>query len=88
LREWREPVKLLKMCRLIVAPRPGCPRPDLKGLERSIPGITQRTVFLDKPMIDISATDIRELAAEGKPIDHLVPAPVAEYIKKNGLYRK
>jgi nicotinate-nucleotide adenylyltransferase len=41
---------------------------------------------MDKPVIDISATDIRKRVAQGLPIDHLVPKPVAEYIKKHKLY--
>lgn len=34
-----------------------------------------------------SATAIREAAAAGKPLGRFVDAPVAEYIKKMGLYR-
>jgi nicotinate-nucleotide adenylyltransferase len=34
-----------------------------------------------------SATAIRQAAAEGKPMGRFVDAPVAEYIKKMGLYK-
>ena len=37
---------------------------------------------------EVSSTDIRALVREGKPFEHLVPAPVAAYIKTHGLYRK
>jgi nicotinate-nucleotide adenylyltransferase len=37
-------------------------------------------------MLDISATDIRERAARGEPIDHLVPPEVAGYIARHRLY--
>lgn len=40
------------------------------------------------PFIDISASNLRELLQEGMPIDRFVPAKVAEYIYKNGLYRE
>ncbi len=86
LTEWREPSRLIKMCYLVAVPRPGCQRPDLDALEASIPGISQRVVFLDKPHIDISASAIRELAARGLPLSHLVPEPVAEYIRQHKLY--
>ena len=86
LPEWREPASLVAMCRLVAVPRPGCPRPDMKVLERVIPGVTKRVIFLDKPYIDISATDIRDKVRGGGSIDGLVPAPVAEYIKKHQLY--
>jgi nicotinate-nucleotide adenylyltransferase len=37
--------------------------------------------------IDISATEIRHRVKSRLPIDHLVPAPIAAYIKRHGLYR-
>jgi nicotinate-nucleotide adenylyltransferase len=86
LPEWREPARLIKMCWLAAAPRPGCPRPDLKALERDIPGISKKVIFLEKPNIDISATAIREKIARGESIDHLVSGPVEAYIKKHKLY--
>jgi len=36
--------------------------------------------------IDISATEIRHRVKSRLPIDHLVPASVAAYIKRQGLY--
>jgi nicotinate-nucleotide adenylyltransferase len=37
--------------------------------------------------IDVSSTDVREFAAQGRGIDDLVPAPVAAYIAKYNLYQ-
>jgi nicotinate-nucleotide adenylyltransferase len=87
LPSWREPGRIISMCSLVAVPRPGFPRPDLKTLEKNIPGISKRVVFMEKPRIDISATDIREKVARGESIDKLVPAPVAEYIKNHKLYQ-
>jgi nicotinate-nucleotide adenylyltransferase len=86
LPEWKEPGRIINMCVLVAIPRPGWPQPSLESLEGVIPGISQRVVFLEKPRVDISATAIRELAARGEPIDHLVTAAVAAYIKKHKLY--
>ena len=86
LPEWREPSRLISMCYLVAVPRPGWPRPDLEALEDSIPGISQRVVLLDKPQIDISASAIRERAARGLSLRHLVPDAVAEYIREHKLY--
>jgi nicotinate-nucleotide adenylyltransferase len=86
LPEWREPVRLAAMCWLVAVPRPGCPRPAMKTLEGKIPGISKRVIFLEKPNIDISATEIREKIARGESIDKLVPGQVAAYIKKHKLY--
>jgi len=86
LAEWHEPSRLITMCRLVVVPRPGYPRPKLKFLEASIPGISQRVMLMDKPEVDISSSLIRERVAKGLSIHHLVPGPVNRYIKEHGLY--
>ncbi len=76
------------MCRLVAVARPDYSLPDLDVIEKSLPGISKRLIYLDKPEVDISATEIRRMVAEGLPVDHLVPGPVAEYIRKHGLYKK
>ena len=86
LPRWREPSRLVGMCQLVVAPRPGCSAPDLKSLEAAISGISQRVTILEKPEMDISASAIRELVAKGLSIRHLVPEPVDRYIKEHKLY--
>jgi nicotinate-nucleotide adenylyltransferase len=87
LPEWREPERMIELCYLIAIPRPGCKRPDMAQLEASIPGITGRTILLDKPLLDISASVIREKVARGQNIDNLVPGPVVDYITEHGLYK-
>jgi len=86
LPQWKEPSRLIKMCRLVAVPRVGYPIPDLKSLEAIIPGLSQRVILLDKPEVDISASVIRQLAAQGLSIRHLVPEPVDEYIRRHKLY--
>jgi len=83
---WKDPSRLITLCRLVAVPRPGYPRPDLKALESLIPGLSQRVLLLDKPEIDISASEIRERVARGLSIHDLVPEPVEEYIKQHKLY--
>ncbi|MFH0769628.1 MAG: nicotinate-nucleotide adenylyltransferase [Chloroflexota bacterium] len=86
LPRWREPSRLIKMCRLVAVPRPGYRRPDLKSLEAAIPGLTKRLILLDKPNIDVDATTIRKRVAQGLSISRLVPEPVEEYIRQHKLY--
>jgi nicotinate-nucleotide adenylyltransferase len=86
LPDWREPARLVAMCRLVALARTGYPRPDMKKLEGKVPGINKKVIFLDWQDIDVSATDIREKVSQGKSVDGLVPRPVAEYIKKHKLY--
>jgi nicotinate-nucleotide adenylyltransferase len=86
LPQWREPVRLVKMCHLVAVPRVGYPAPDLSTLEAAIPGLSQRTILLETPRIDISASQIRDWAAQGLSIHNLVPELVEKYIKQHGLY--
>ena len=83
---WHEPSQLIQMCRLVAVPRPGYSVPDLKKLEAKIPGLSQRVILMDRPEIDISATEIRNRVARGLSISHLVPEPVERYIKQHRLY--
>ncbi len=85
---WKEPSRLIKACRLVAVPRPGYSLPDLKFMEPKVPGLSQRVILLDKPEVDIDATEIRNRVAQGLPIRHLVPEPVDEYIRKHKLYLK
>jgi len=45
-------------------------------------------IIMEEPRTDVSASEIRERVLHGELIDHLVPEPVAEYIKKHKLYTK
>ena len=86
LPRWRQPARLIQLCYLVAVPRPGYPVPDLMKLAGDIPGIAQRVIIMDKPQLDISATEIRKRLSRGAPINDLVPEAVAEYIRRHGLY--
>jgi nicotinate-nucleotide adenylyltransferase len=86
LPRWKDPERLMRFSRLVVAPRPGFPKPDVSILEKDLPGISQRVIVMEKPVLDISSTEIRERVSQGLPIDHLAPRAVAGYIKEHGLY--
>ncbi len=84
--QWKEPSRLIKMCRLVAVPRPGYLLPDLNSLDAVIPGLSQSVIIMDKPEIDISATEIRKRVAQGLSIRPLVPEPVDKYIRQHKLY--
>lgn len=86
LPQWREPSRLIQLCYLVAVSRPGPPRPNLKILEASLPGISQRVMLMDEPQVNISASEIRDRVARGLSIRHLVSEPVNRYIKENRLY--
>ncbi len=86
LPQWQEPSQLITMCHLVAVSRPDFPRPNLKKLEADIPGLSQRVMMMDKVMIDVSASAIRDRVVRGLSVRHLVPQPVNEYIKQHKLY--
>jgi nicotinate-nucleotide adenylyltransferase len=84
---WRQPERILQLCRLAVAPRPGSEPLDASWVRANHPGQEDRFTFLPGPELDIASTDIRERLAAGRPIAHLVPDAVGGYIEAHGLYR-
>jgi len=86
LPRWRDPAGILAQARLAVVRRPGS-TPDLTHLESLMPQLPAHIDWVDAPLIDISATDLRRRIAEGRSIHYQVPDVVAEYIEKEGLYK-
>ncbi len=88
LPRWREPSRLVKLCRLVIVPRVDSPIPDLGSLEAAIPGLSRRVIRLDEPRIDVNASEIRRMVAKGLSIHKLVPEAVERYIREQRLYAK
>ncbi len=78
---WREPIKILEECQVIVALRPGF-KPS------SVPNwILSEIQFANIPRFELSATQIRKRWKEDKTIRYMVTQPVWEFINKNSLYQ-
>ncbi|MDO9334609.1 MAG: nicotinic acid mononucleotide adenylyltransferase, partial [Dehalococcoidales bacterium] len=60
----------------------------LDALDEKIPGLLKRVIIMERPEMDISATEIRERVAKGLDISKLVPEAVEVYIKQHHLYFK
>jgi len=99
---WREWERLLSMTNHIVVTRPGYEpvTTHVGGISDRIVDVrggkllsrtesANKIFFTDVVMKDVSATNIRRLASEGRveELTGLVPGPVLEYIKKYGIYR-
>jgi nicotinate-nucleotide adenylyltransferase len=83
---WRHPERIVQMCYLVAVKRPESLDVNVEPLERSVPGIANRIISLDNPLIDISSTNIRLRIAAGLPITNLVPPAVEQYIVEHALY--
>jgi nicotinate-nucleotide adenylyltransferase len=77
LDKWHRSGDLRRLVTFVLLPR------------RETAGETPPETVLSLPQprrVDISATEIRYRVKSRLPIDHLVPAPIAAYIKRHGLY--
>jgi nicotinate-nucleotide adenylyltransferase len=88
LDSWRDPDRVLELCRFAVAPRPGSEALDWRWVSANLPGRESRFAFLPGPELDIAATTVRERVARGQGISDLVPEEVADYIAAHSLYRE
>jgi nicotinate-nucleotide adenylyltransferase len=86
LPSWRDPARIVELARIVVAPRDGYADAAPDALA-GVPGGPARTVFLDKPRLRLSASELRTWASEGRSLRYLVPDAVAAYISDHGLYR-
>ena len=77
LAEWWEVEALPGLADVAVFARPGS----------SVPRHPLITRVISVPMIDLSATAVRERVRQGRSIRYVVPDAVREYIAAHGLYR-
>jgi nicotinate-nucleotide adenylyltransferase len=85
LPRWKDPERLITLCRFVVFPRPGDPH-DVRELFLQFPGLRERTIFLEGPRLDISGSDLRRRVRQGRPIRYQLPDAVEEYIRSHRLY--
>jgi nicotinate-nucleotide adenylyltransferase len=80
LHTWHHWQELLSLVTLAVAARPDAPQVTDAQLQRLAYQV------LPLPVMNVSASAIRERVSRGEPIDDLVPAAVARYIGQHALY--
>jgi nicotinate-nucleotide adenylyltransferase len=88
LPNWWHPQEIMSRARLAVATRSAWEPTQADALEKELPGISERLVWLDMPRIDISSTAVRQRVRQGRSIRYWVPPAVEEYIRQHGLYLK
>ena len=86
LRTWHRPERILVLARLAVVPRDGFPDANRSYLAEHFPGFEDRATFLSGPRLRLSASGLRDRAANARSLRYLVPDAVADYIGDHALY--
>lgn len=84
---WHRPLDVLAACRFIGVMRRPSDSVDVNALERILPGLGEKTRFIDAPQLEISSSEIRgRIASRGHYRYYLNPE-VYQYIEEHQLYR-
>jgi nicotinate-nucleotide adenylyltransferase len=83
--QWKEPERILQLCRLAVFSRPGTD--SRSTLSRLGSGLSSHIDLVDSPLKSVSSSNIRDMAVRGEDFSHLVAPKVHEYILRHGLYK-
>jgi nicotinate-nucleotide adenylyltransferase len=81
--DWKAPEEILRLATLVVMDRDGR---DAVAAAPEIPGM-ERLVHVPVTRIDLSSSEVRRRAAEGRDLAGLVPGKVEAIIRREGLYR-
>ncbi|RLT35493.1 MAG: nicotinate (nicotinamide) nucleotide adenylyltransferase [Chloroflexi bacterium] len=87
LPHWHEPARLLAATKLALVRRPDGTERIPPEVFAALPGLEARIDPVAAPALEISSTDLRARIRDGRPTQHLLPAPVREVIDELGLYR-
>jgi nicotinate-nucleotide adenylyltransferase len=83
--KWRESLQIVQLCSLLVGTRPGYEaNPILAQLPEAIRAAVR---LIPSVSLDISATQLRTFAREGRTLRYLTPDDVIEYIRNHQLYK-
>ena len=89
---WHRYLAFARRCHIVVVVRPGTAVAPLPGFRQvDDPACLARSErgclwVLATPMLDVSATGIRQILADGGDASALLPSPVWTYIRQRGLY--
>jgi nicotinate-nucleotide adenylyltransferase len=86
LDRWKDPERVVGLCRLLVLDRPGEQDFDWAGLYSRVPKAKGRVQTVTAPLVDVSGTELRRRASVGESLAGQVPNAVAAYISGQGLY--
>jgi nicotinate-nucleotide adenylyltransferase len=86
---WKRPLELFKLCKFIIATRPGSKIRTFRRLIKFPPlGMNKDRISLIELKIKISSSDLRDRIKKGKNTSKFLPPPVAAYIGSESLYKQ
>jgi nicotinate-nucleotide adenylyltransferase len=83
---WYRPDEFIQRCHLAVMRRPG-DYIQLNMHDAALPGLSERVVMVEAPLIGIASSQIVERIQHGRSIRYLLPQSVVDYIDEHRLYR-
>lgn len=84
---WYDPQKIIALSKVVVMRRPyDNITPDMH--EAVLPGLAERAILVNAPLLEISSSDIVERLRQGRSVRYLVPDAVLDYIAEHHLYRE
>lgn len=87
LPKWHRPAELIELASLCVARRPGS-RSDHVAVFEFLPALRERMRWIDAPLLDLAASDLRVRLVAGRSVRYLVPDAALEYAARNGAYQQ
>jgi nicotinate-nucleotide adenylyltransferase len=87
---WREPGAILELAIPVVVRRAGAAEPDFGPLAGLVLDDRLRTIRASQvvmPLMELSSTDLRQRAGDGRSLRYRIPRAVEKYIETQGLYR-
>jgi nicotinate-nucleotide adenylyltransferase len=80
LSTWERQEDVQRLATLVIVNRPGAGRP------RGLDGDGWRVEEVSVPNIEMSSTDLRARAVDGRPLDYLIPQAAVRFIRSHNLY--
>lgn len=80
LHTWERFGEVQRLATLVVVNRPGSPPP------RHLTEAGWRVVEVTVPNLEISSSDLRDRAADGRPLDYLIPEAGVRFMRARGMY--
>ena len=85
-RNWAAYRELLRRVVLVAHLRTGEDAAPMREYAAGLAAEGGTVLFAKAPVFPVSSTEVRALAAKGRPLDGLVPESVAAYIARHHLY--